>query len=99
MVNIQPMLQTELLILLLMPLKNNDHNNQHKWSQIGLSPLSEFLEHDAVWKSLSADSNAFQHPVTPQLLQHQVGVHLTSLQHSSQPASTECMTQSLLCKL
>lgn len=80
------MLQTELLILSMTPLKNNDNNNQYKWSHIGLSPLSELLEHDAVWKSLSADSNAFQHPVTPQLLQHQVGVHLTSLQQSSHPA-------------
>lgn len=54
------------------------------WSQTAPSPLPELLEHDAVGESLSADSDALQHPVTPELLQHQVGVHLPSLQHNQQ---------------
>ena len=46
------------------------------------SPLPELLEWDAVRESLPADSDAFQHAVTPQRLQHQVGVHLPSLINS-----------------
>ena len=49
------------------------------------SPLPELLEHDAVGESLPADTDPLQHPVTPELLQHQVGVHLPGLQHISRP--------------
>lgn len=45
-----------------------------------LSPLPELLEDDAIGETLSADADALQHAVTAQLLQHQVGVHLPSLQ-------------------
>jgi len=42
-------------------------------------PLSELLENDTVGKSLSADTDSLQHPVTSQLVQNQVGVQFTSL--------------------
>ncbi len=70
----------------MIPLKNN---NQYKYLRNVLcSPLPELLEHDAVGESLSADSDALQHSVTPELLQDQVGVHLPGLQHSSRPTIT-----------
>lgn len=62
---------------------------QYKWSQTAPSPLPELLEHNPVWKSLPADSNPLQHSVTPQLLQHQVGIHLSSLHHSREPTTPQ----------
>lgn len=44
------------------------------------SPLSELLEDDAVWKTLSAYADPLQDAVTPQLIQDQVGVQFTGLQ-------------------
>lgn len=44
------------------------------------SPLAELLEDDPVGEALAADADAFQHPVTPQLLQHQKGIQLAGLQ-------------------
>lgn len=65
------------------------------------SPLPEFLEDDTIRESLSADADAFQHAVTPQLLQHQLGVHPPRLQHSGQQttnqgAATVCLDFSLV---
>lgn len=65
--------------------------SKNKMRNVVCSPLPELLEHDAVGESLSADSDALEHSVTPELLQHQVGVHLPCLQHSSRPTITECM--------
>lgn len=45
-------------------------------------PLSELLEDDAIGESLSADSDALQHTVTPQLIQNQVRVQLTRLRRT-----------------
>ena len=42
-------------------------------------PLSELLEDNAVREALSADTDPLQHTITPQLVQHQVGVQFTSL--------------------
>jgi len=42
-------------------------------------PLSELLEDDAVGEALSADTDALQHTVAPQLVQDQVGIQFTSL--------------------
>lgn len=42
-------------------------------------PLSELLEDDTVGESLSADTDSLQHTVTPELIQNQVRVQLTSL--------------------
>lgn len=43
------------------------------------TPLAELLEDDSVGETLSADSDPLQHTVTPQLLQDQVSVQLSSL--------------------
>ena len=43
------------------------------------SPLAKLLEDDPVGEALTADADAFQHPVAPQLLQHQKGVQLARL--------------------
>lgn len=45
-------------------------------------PLSELLEDNAVWESLSADANSLQDSVTPQLVQNQVRLQFTSLQEN-----------------
>ena len=42
-------------------------------------PLPELLEDDAVGEALSADPDPLQNPVTPELVQDQVGLQLTSL--------------------
>ena len=42
-------------------------------------PLTVLLEQDPVGEALSADTDPLQHSVTPQLLQHQVGVQLAGL--------------------
>lgn len=47
-------------------------------------PLPELLEDDTVGESLSADTDALQHTVTPQLIQNQVRVQLTSLRQKKQ---------------
>lgn len=38
-------------------------------------PLLEFGVEDPVGESLAADADPFQDPVTPQLVQHQEGIH------------------------
>lgn len=43
------------------------------------TPLAELLEDDSVGETLTADSDPLQHTVTPQLLQDQVSVQLSSL--------------------
>ena len=43
-------------------------------------PLAVFLEEDPVGEALSADTDPLQNPVTPQLVQDQVGTQLTSLE-------------------
>jgi hypothetical protein len=42
-------------------------------------PLSELLEDDAVGEALSADTDSLQNSITPQLVQNQMGLQLTSL--------------------
>ena len=42
------------------------------------SPLAEFLEGYPVWKSFSADTDTFQHTITPQLMQYKWRLDHTS---------------------
>lgn len=44
-----------------------------------LIALPELLEQDPVGESLSADSDALQHTIAPELVQNQWGVNLASL--------------------
>lgn len=46
------------------------------------TPLSELLEWDAVREALSADADPLQNPITPQLVQNQVGGQLTGLRET-----------------
>jgi len=46
-------------------------------------PLPELLEDDPVGEALSADTDALQHTVAPQLIQHQVGVQLPCLKDTT----------------
>lgn len=46
------------------------------------TPLSEFLEWDAVREALSADADSLQNPITPELVQHQMGSQLPSLRET-----------------
>lgn len=57
------------------------------------SPLAELLEDDPVGEALTADANAFQHPVAAQLLQHQKGVQLARLQGQRGPWTRGAGTQ------
>lgn len=49
------------------------------FDSLGCTPLSEFLEGDAVREALSADTDPFQNPITPQLVQNQMGSQFTRL--------------------
>lgn len=49
------------------------------FDSLGCTPLSEFLEGDAVREALSADTDPFQNPITPQLVQNQMGSQFTCL--------------------
>ncbi len=42
-----------------------------------LSPLLEVTVEDSAWEALSADSDAFQHTITPQLVDDQMVLHKT----------------------
>lgn len=48
------------------------------------APLPEFLEWDAVWKTLSANADALQDPITSELIQNQVGGQLSRLSPQGQ---------------
>lgn len=57
------------------------------WNDVGseeLVALAELLEDDAVREALSADADALEHAVTPQLVQHQRGVDLARLKNIQQ---------------
>jgi len=56
--------------------------HESSWDGAGredLVSLSELLEQDPVGESLATDTDALEHTVTSQLLQHQGGVNLASL--------------------
>lgn len=46
-----------------------------------LIALTELLEQDAVGEALTTDTDAFQHTVASQLIQHKGGINLARLQN------------------
>ena len=44
-------------------------------------PLPELLEEESVWEALSADTDAFQDTVAPQLVEHKVSINETRPLH------------------